>query len=77
MHVKVVKVTDKGQISLPISIQKEAGIKKGDHLVLVAKGSRVLVQKVKEEDFNELLHASESVAKKLWSSPADDHWDKA
>ena len=35
MEIKTVKVTDKGQISIPTSIRELAGISKGDELIIV------------------------------------------
>ncbi len=75
METKIVKVTDKGQISLPISVRESAGIKKGDELLLIKKGRTILLEKVKESDFRDLLKHSEKVAEKLWSNKEDDVWD--
>ena len=42
---KKVKVTDKGQISIPVDIQKKIGIAKGDELLLICKGKRIVLEK--------------------------------
>lgn len=39
------KVSDKGQISLPMEIQREVGIKKGDELLLIRKGQKIVLEK--------------------------------
>ena len=75
METKIVKVTDKGQISLPTSIRESTGIKKGDELILIKKGRTILLEKLKESDFRDLLKHSEKVAEKLWSNKEDDVWD--
>ncbi|MEK6936720.1 MAG: AbrB/MazE/SpoVT family DNA-binding domain-containing protein [Nanoarchaeota archaeon] len=75
METKIVKVSDKGQISLPVSFRESAGIKKGDELVLIKKGRVILLEKVKESDFRDLLKHSEKVAEKLWSNKEDDIWN--
>lgn len=75
METKIVKVSDKGQIALPIGIRESAGIKKGDELLLIKKGRTILIEKIKESDFRDLLKRSEKVAEKLWSNKEDDIWD--
>ena len=75
METKIVKVTDKGQISLPTSIRESAGINKGDELILIKRGRTILLEKIKESDFRDLLKHSEKVAEKLWSNKEDDVWD--
>ena len=75
MEAKIVKVTDKGQISLPISIRESAGIKKGDKLLIIKNGRTILLEKLKTSDFRDLLKHSEKVAEKLWSNKDDGVWD--
>lgn len=75
METKIVKVSDKGQISLPISIRESTGIKKGDDVLLIKKGRTILIEKIKESDFRDLLKHSEKVAEKLWGNKEDDIWD--
>ncbi|MEK6861324.1 MAG: AbrB/MazE/SpoVT family DNA-binding domain-containing protein, partial [Nanoarchaeota archaeon] len=68
METKIVKVTDKGQISLPISIRESAGIVKGDELLMIKSGRTILLEKLKTSDFRDLLKHSEKVAEKLWGN---------
>ncbi|MBI2672621.1 AbrB/MazE/SpoVT family DNA-binding domain-containing protein [Candidatus Woesearchaeota archaeon] len=75
METKIVRVTDKGQISLPTSIRESTGIKKGDELILVKKGRLIIIEKIRESNFRDLLKHSEKVAEKLWSNKEDDIWD--
>jgi len=39
----LVKLRDKSQITIPSSIRKELGIKKGDYLEVVREGDRILL----------------------------------
>jgi antitoxin MazE len=39
----LVKIREKSQITIPISIRKELGIKKGDYLEVVREGDRILL----------------------------------
>lgn len=76
MEAKIIKVTDKGQIALPVRLRESAGISEGDSVLVVQEGSSILIQKVSKDKFRDLLKHSESVAKKFWSSKDDDVWDK-
>lgn len=42
----MVKVTRKGQITIPVEIRKKLGIKEGDHLAVEAIGDKVVFEKV-------------------------------
>ena len=75
METKIVKVTDKGQISIPVSIRESTGIKMGDELIIVKSGRTILIEKIKKSDFRGLLKHSEKVAEKLWGNKEDDIWD--
>ena len=78
MIVKTIKVTDKGQISIPIDIRSLAGIETGDELIIIQEGSKILLEKpenILRDDFKDLLKHSESVAKKLWNNKEDEIWN--
>ncbi|MGI0047074.1 MAG: AbrB/MazE/SpoVT family DNA-binding domain-containing protein [Nitrosotalea sp.] len=82
IKIKTVKVSDKGQISIPSDIRKEMKIKKGEELLLVKKGNRLLVEKSSNAskrfagEFNFMLKHTEAVAQKLWNNKEDEIWDK-
>lgn len=46
METKIVKVTDKGQISLPISMRENAGIAKGDELIIIQDEGMIILEKM-------------------------------
>ena len=75
METKIIKVTDKGQISLPIGIRDSLKIKQGDELFIANNNNTIVIKKVKKEDFSYLLKHSERVAKKLWNNKDDEVWD--
>jgi len=75
METKIIKVTDKGQISLPISLRDSLNINKGDELLITRKNDVVIIKKMKNSDFSDLLKHSESVAKKLWDNKEDEIWN--
>ncbi len=75
METKIIKVTDKGQISLPVKIRNTLNIEQGDELVITQSGDSIVIRKIKKEDFSDLLKHSEKVAKKLWDNKEDEVWN--
>lgn len=75
METKIIKVTDKGQISIPIEIRNAIGISSGDELIAIRDGETLCLKKIKKDDFKDLLKHSEKVAEKLWSNKDDEIWD--
>ena len=82
MILKIVSVSEKGQIAIPREIRVLLGIKKGDRLVLTTKNKKLLIQKATnltkqmEDDFDDLIDYSELSLKKLWLNKQDDVWNK-
>ncbi len=75
MEAKIVKVTDKGQISIPVEMRNSVGISNGDELFVVRNKESIILKKIKKSDFSDLLKHSEKVAAKLWDNKKDDIWD--
>lgn len=81
-ELKTVKVSQKGQIVIPRNIQKELKIKRGDELLLVKKGKRILLEKPErftsqvKDEFKDLLVLAEHSAKKLWDNKEDEIWNE-
>ncbi len=81
MIMKTIKVSDKGQIAIPVEIREVAGIETGDELILIQEGGKILlepaekVHKKVKEDFSDLLKLSEKTLTNLWGSKADKVWD--
>lgn len=65
MIVKTIKVSDKGQIAIPQTIREQAGIKKGDELIIFETNGKILLEKAQrvstkiKDDFKDLLNFSE------------------
>lgn len=79
MIVKTVKVTGKGQISIPVEIRDAAGIETGDELIVIQEDSKILLEKpisALKDEFSFMLKHSEEVAKELWDNKKDEIWDK-
>ncbi len=81
LQFKTIKVSAKGQITLPVDIQKEIGIEKGDELLLVRKGKKIMLEKHEsiaskiDDDFTEIQKIAESSLKKIWLNKSDDIWN--
>ena len=75
MNTKIIKVTDKGQISLPVKMRNSLDISRGDELIITHKDDSIIIKKINEDDFSDLLKHSEIVAKKLWDNKDDEIWN--
>ncbi|MCE7736058.1 MAG: AbrB/MazE/SpoVT family DNA-binding domain-containing protein [Candidatus Heimdallarchaeota archaeon] len=76
MKVKTVKVSDKGQIAIPKEMRNILHIEKGDEVLLIAEGNIIIIEKVKKENFRDILKLSESTAQKIWDNDEDDVWNE-
>ena len=76
MNAKIVKVTSKGQISLPVEIRKSIGLSKGDDILMISHEGSVLIKKVDRDEFRDLLTHSQKSLSKLWDNKDDEVWDK-
>lgn len=82
IELKTVKVSQKGQIAIPRDVQKELGIKKGDKLLLVREGRKIMLEKPRRitqevrDDFKDLIRLSESSLRKLWLNKEDEIWNE-
>ena len=79
--IKTIKVSDKGQIALPVDVRESANINIGDSLILIQKGKRILIEKTElieskvKDDFKDLLKLSELSLKDLWDNEYDKIWN--
>jgi len=80
--MKTIKVSDKGQISIPSSVRQKLGIAKGDNLVLFEIEGKILIEKQQiisekiKDDFKDILHFSEQSLKEVWDNPEDEIWNQ-
>ena len=78
--IKIVKVSEKGQIAIPLVVRESAGIKYGDELLLVEKEGKILIEKSSDiqekvdDDFKDILKFSEQSLKEVWDNTEDDIW---
>lgn len=84
MDLKTIKLSEKGQISIPKDIRKGMHLKKGDKLVLIAKGDKLILQKAEslmkklsiDEESVGTMMLSEETLKKDWDNEYDERWNK-
>jgi len=82
IEFKTIKVSHKGQIAIPSDIQKEIGIKKGDELLLIRKGRKIVLEKPEKiagkikDEFKDLHIISERSLKKFWLNKEDEIWNQ-
>ena len=79
--IKIIKVSDKGQIAIPQSIRERAGINRGDELVIIQSNGKILLEKSKKismkmkDDFKDIIKFSENSLKEVWDNKDDEIWN--
>ena len=82
-ELRMVTVSEKGQIAIPVDIRRRLNIRKGQTLVLQVTEDKLLLTKSEDvsrkmrDEFRHLLELSESGARGLWENEEDAIWDKA
>lgn len=80
MEIKTIKVSEKGQVAIPISIREKLGIEQGDEMVLFVFNDKILLEKSKsivekmEDNFEDILRLSQDSLKEVWGNKEDDIW---
>lgn len=79
MLIKTATISDKGQISIPISIRNQLNLKRGASLLLVVDKKRIILQKAEDvirtkedKEYYKMLDKS----LKSWNNNDDKKWDK-
>lgn len=82
-QIKTVKISDKGQISIPKDIREELNLKEGETLILITDGEKIilekkdrLMKKLKISEGKGTMLMSEHVLRKDWDNEYDEHWNK-
>ena len=81
--IKTVKISDKGQISIPKDIREELGMREGETLIMISDGKKLvlekkdrIIKKIKSDEGMETMIMSEHVLKKDWDNKYDERWNK-
>ena len=80
-QIRTIRVSDKGQVSIPTDIRKSMGIKKGDNLVMLQKGDKIILEKSEkimlklDDEFKDVDIVTEQSLKELWDNKHDE-WNQ-
>ena len=81
MRTKTVRVSDKGQVAIPIEIRRAMGLKKGSELLILFDGEKMMLARADRaaqailREFDDLVRASAETARELWANEADEVWN--
>jgi len=82
-EIKTVKISDKGQISIPKNIREDMELEEGETLIMISDGEKIILEKpeklvknaARSEGKNTMI-MSEHALKKDWDNKYDERWDK-
>lgn len=72
--IKTIKVSEKGQISIPRAMREKLGIEQGDELTLFQVDGKLLLEKSQKteekikDNFKDILKFSEKSLRKIWEN---------
>jgi len=78
--IKTVRVSDKGQISIPSDIRESIGICRGDELIIVQDNNKIFIEKANNvskkiiDDFKDIKKHTEKSLSKIWDNEQDNIW---
>jgi len=78
---KTVKVSEKGQIAIPVEMRRAMRLRRGSELLVLSDGEKLLMVpadravEVLLHEFEDLVRASAEVAQEMWGSEADEVWN--
>ena len=80
-EIKTVKISDKGQISIPKDVREEMKLKEGETLVMISDDRQIVLQKSEKfikklSQGEKTMIMSEHSLKKDWDNKYDERWDK-
>lgn len=83
MEVKTVKISGKGQISIPKDVREDMKLKEGETLLMTSDGKKIvlqrkeiLIRKLKRGEGEKTMIMSEHALKKDWDNEYDERWNK-
>lgn len=74
-EIRTVKITRKGQISIPSAVRARVGFEEGAKISVVAYNDRVELRPLKKEKISDAMIAaimSEDVLAEAWDTPEED-----
>ncbi len=71
MEASTTRVSSKGQVVIPVSVRKAAGLKKGEKVLAIAFGDTVVLKRVVDESFEETVKPIWARVRQLGLTEAD------
>ena len=74
-EIRTVRITSKGQISIPSAVRAIAGFEEGAKVSVIAYNDRVELRPMKKEKISDAMMCaimSEDVLAKAWNTPEED-----
>ncbi len=77
-EIRTVRITRKGQISIPLAVRARAGFEEGAKISVVVYNDRVELRPMKKEKLSDAMMAmlamlaSEEVLAEAWNTPEED-----
>lgn len=74
-EIRTVRITSKGQISIPSAVRARAGFEEGAKISVVAYNDRVELRPMKKKKMSDAMMAmlaSEEVLAEAWNTPEED-----
>ena len=68
----VSKVTAKGQVTIPVEMRRQLGIREGDKVVFISNGRNIIIANAAMAAFNDLQDAFAGEAERLGLKNEDD-----
>jgi len=75
--INSIKVSDKGQVSIPNEIRAKLGISKGDRLLMFEIKGKIILEKQDSflEKLNDISYFNEKSLEKIWDNQEDEIWN--
>lgn len=81
-EIKTVKITDKGQISIPKDVRREMKLVEGETLVMIVERDKIILEKASsikrklklKEGLKTMIMSEESL-KRDWDNAYDERWN--
>lgn len=80
--MKILSVSEKGQIAIPQSIRNTLNINKGDTLTIFQINNKLVLEKTEDsekkmkDEFKDIAKFSELAMKKVWDNKEDEIWNQ-
>lgn len=72
MNQKVSVVDRRGRLTIPGSLRKKMGVKKGDIFLIREEEGRLVCEKIAISSSFQMMQASEKILSRDWDTPEED-----